>query len=126
MKVFRPGQPHRPGSAVKAPEVAGSKGKQFAAKLSQAERATAGTTAGARAATQPAQPAMVADLSAALAAGKLSAQAAVDKLVERIVDQQLGKAASASMRGKVAAALRQALTDDPLLAAKLRALGREG
>jgi hypothetical protein len=123
MKVSRLGPTQRSGSPVKASEVAGNKGKVFAAKLHLAERAHADTAVRAGAA---AKPAAVADIGAALKAGKLTPAAAIDKVVERVLNRQLGRSANASVRAQVGAALREALADDPLLAAKVRALSHEG
>jgi len=50
---------------------------------------------------------------------------ALDQVVERILVRQLGKDAPAATRDKIGAALRESLADDPLLAAKIRALGRD-
>ncbi len=122
MKVTRSSHVGRalPGST---PAVAGAKGKAFAAKLGQAGRAAA--SAGAERAPR-AEPARgVADISAALKAGKITAEAAIEKVVERVLEQQLGGRGSVALRSQVAAALRDALADDPLLAAKLRALSQE-
>ena len=65
----------------------------------------------------------IADISADLRAGKIDAQAALDKVVDRVVAHQVGPDAPAAVREQVGAALRQALEDDPLLAEKIRALG---
>ncbi len=58
-----------------------------------------------------------------LHAGRISAAAAVDKLVQQVLDRQLGAGAPAAIRSKVEAALRDALESDPLLGDKLKALG---
>jgi hypothetical protein len=124
MKISRPPHPASPGSAAKAPGVVGTRGKGFAAKLDQAERAL-----GARG--EPHQPAAVrgagtvSDIGADLKAGKITAKAAIDRVVERVLDRQLGKKAGVALRQKVGAALRESLADDPLLAAKVRSLGQE-
>jgi hypothetical protein len=65
-----------------------------------------------------------------LTAGKLGAHAALDRIVERVVDQQLGADAPAPAREKLRAALHDALAQgqrgegemDPFLAEKLRRL----
>jgi hypothetical protein len=123
MKISRPPHAHPPGSLGKAEALAGTTGKGFAAKLDQAERA-----ASVRSAERPAVPrkaAAIADIGADLKAGKITAEAAIDKVVERVLDRQLGKTAGAALRGKIGAALRESLADDPLLAAKVRALSQE-
>jgi len=73
---------------------------------------------------------LTADIAAELAAGKLGAHAALDRIVERVVDQQLGADAPAPAREKLRAALHDALAQgqrgegemDPFLAEKLRRL----
>lgn len=64
------------------------------------------------------------DIAAQLRAGSLQPAVAMDKLVERIVAQQLGADAPAAVRDSLRAALQDALETDPVLAAKLRSLGR--
>ena len=112
-----------PGSPGKAPAVAGAQGKTFAAKLGHAERAAA---AGAPQRAAPVHhSSAVADIGAELRAGRITAQAAIDKVVERVLDRQLGKQASVALRAKLGAALRETLADDPLLAAKVHTLRQE-
>jgi hypothetical protein len=65
----------------------------------------------------------IADIVADLQTGKVSAQAAVEKVIERVLAQQVGPDAPLAVREQVGAALRRALEEDPLLADKLRALG---
>jgi hypothetical protein len=123
MKISRPPHADPPGSPGKAEALGGTTGKGFAAKLDQAERA-----ASVRGAERPAAPrkaSAIADIGADLKAGKITAEAAIDKVVERVLDRQLGKTAGAALRGKIGAALRESLADDPLLAAKVRALSQE-
>jgi len=120
MKVSRPGA--RP--TFKAPEIAGAKGltakpENAAAKPVAAPRPEAGATHAASKATR------VSDIAADLKAGKLTSGAALDKVIERVLDRQLGARAPASLREKVGAALRDALADDPLLASKVRTLERD-
>ena len=55
-------------------------------------------------------------------AGKLTPETAVDKLLDRVVAQQVGPDAAAAVRDRVRAALRDALESDPLLAEKLERL----
>jgi hypothetical protein len=64
----------------------------------------------------------VADLAAALKAGTLTPQAAVDRVIDRVVEKQLGAGAPAAAREKLRAALEDAVADDPLLAEKIRGL----
>jgi hypothetical protein len=124
MKISRPpsgSQPVVPGSPS---EVKPGKGRDFAARLDK--------TAGSRqAATQPevgrtghaAKVGGISDVSADLRAGRISPQVAIDRVVERVLERQLGANAPAAVREKLGVALRQTLEDDPVLAAKVRSLG---
>jgi hypothetical protein len=126
MRVSKPPSGSFSGHPVglNAAKSAGAKG--FADKLARASRsATAGTaTAPARAAQAGGVPA-VADIGKALQTGQITPQAAIDRVVERIVARQIGPRGPAALREKLSAALRQTLEDDPMLAAKIRALGDE-
>jgi hypothetical protein len=64
----------------------------------------------------------VSDLAAELRAGKLTPEAAVDQLLERVVAGQVGPDASAALRDQVRVALRDAIESDPVLAAKVSGL----
>ncbi len=123
MKVTRSSPRVRLGSPGKAPAIAGAQGKAFAAKLGQAERAAAAARAEPTAAAQ--RSSALTDIGTELKAGKITAEAAIDKVVEQVLDRQLGPQASVALRAKLGAALRESLADDPLLAAKVRALSRE-
>ncbi|HEY4183593.1 MAG TPA: hypothetical protein VGP07_00930 [Polyangia bacterium] len=92
-------------------------GKAFAEKL--AGTSSAQTDAAAR---RPGEIS-VKDLAAELTTGKLDARGAVDQVIDRVVNVQLGQNAPAHVREQVQAALRDALESDPLLAEKLRGLG---
>jgi hypothetical protein len=120
MKISRPAHAAQPGSPGK---VSSTRGKGFAAKLARAEVAAEPSSAERPPAARKA--AAVSDIGADLKAGKISAQTAIDKVVERVLDRQLGKHAAPALREKLALALRESLADDPLLAAKVRALGQE-
>jgi hypothetical protein len=50
----------------------------------------------------------------------ITPRVAIDQVVERMIFQHLGSSATA--KNEVEAALRDRLTEDPLLAAKMRAL----
>ena len=121
MKITRP--PHvRAGAPTgKASPSAPAKGKAFTDKLAAAERPQPATAPAPTVGTRGASA--LAEVSAALEAGRLSAKAAVDKVVEVVLDRQLGPSASPALRAQLAQALHESLTDDPLLAAKLRSLG---
>jgi hypothetical protein len=136
MKINGPGQPAAPDApaaadaADKAAKREGatgasespSSGKVFSEKL-------AGITArgkpGAPQAAGPVEPTRavpVGDLAADLRAGKVTPGTAVDKVVERILDRQLGPDAPAGIRDRVRDALQDALESDPTLAEKLTRL----
>lgn len=143
MKINGGGQPPVPGAtgadgslhgeAPSGLEKAGS--AKASAATSGADKATAagkaftetlaapGTTrASEPAATRPGDPAVRA-LAADLDAGKLDTRAAVDQLIEHVVNLQLGSGASPQAREQVAKALRDAIDSDPLIADKLKRLG---
>ena len=124
MKISRTSSPHQPGSLGKAAGVGGASGKGFAAKLGavKADRSAKGATLRSEKA-QRALP--VSDIGADLKAGKLTPQAAIDKVIERVLDRQVGPKAGPAIRERLGAALRNSLADDPLLAAKVRALSQE-
>jgi hypothetical protein len=93
----------------------------FADKLKSAGTPTSTTsTTGKEAAAAAGGP--TADLAAELKAGKISPQAAVERVIDRVVDKQLGTNAPAAVREKLRAALENAVADDPLLADKIRGL----
>jgi hypothetical protein len=135
MKITGPGQPPTPGAdgVVNSADVAGDEsvaggsgpagttpsGSAFAAKLA----GTAGVDAAPAGGIPAAGGVPVQDLAADLDAGKLDARAAVEQLMDRVLDLQLGPDAPAAVRQQVESALRDALESDPLLAAKLRDLG---
>ena len=56
-------------------------------------------------------------------AGRIDAKAALDRVIERIVDKQLGPGAPAAVREKVRTALERAVADDPLLSEKIKLAG---
>jgi hypothetical protein len=126
MKVAKPPS----GSLVGRPadlagvKKAGTKG--FAQKLA---RASGAEKSHATTATQPTvragKLAAIADIAKALKAGQITPQAALDRVVERIVARRVGVDGPAAIKKNLGAALRQTLEDDPMLAAKIRALGDE-
>lgn len=120
MKVTGPGSGLPPEGATPPEEAAGAGGPAFAEKL---ERAGGTPDAGRAAEAQSGKPGDIADISAELTAGRISAQTAVDRVIGRVLDRQVGADAPTAVRERVEAALRQALEDDPVLAEKLRSLG---
>ena len=126
MKISRTSSPVQPGSPGKAPSVGGAGGKGFAAKLDATKSEGVAKGAAAAGKTEKAARAVpVSDIGADLKSGKLTPQAAIDKVIERVLDRQVGRKASTAVREKVGAALRESLADDPVLAAKVRSLGEE-
>jgi hypothetical protein len=123
MKISGSGTPLPPEGAPApgADEAKGPAGKGFAEAVDRA--AGAAQTPEAGRASQAVAAGPVGDLVADLRAGKLSAQAALDKVIDRVLAQQVGREAPAAVRERVETALRQALQDDPLLADRLRKLG---
>ena len=126
MKVSKPSSGSISGRPVtlSAAKSAGAKGfadKLAAASRGQKARATSAPRPAARAGEVPA----VADIGKALQAGQITPKAALDRVVERIVARHVGPNEPAAIREKLGAALRQTLEDDPMLAAKIRALGDE-
>ena len=102
----------------------GAGGPSFADKLGAADatrRAADPTAAGAP--VGAAARGIVADVAAELAAGRIDPKAALERVIERVIDQQIGPGAPAAVREKVRAALESAVSDDPLLSEKLRSLG---
>jgi len=95
-------------------------GRKFAEMVDQTAAPRGPEAAGA----SPGAPVALADLVKEVEAGRLDPRTAVDQLVERVVDAQLGPSAPAAVRDRVQAALRDALESDPLLAAKLGQLRR--
>ena len=126
MKISRTSSPHQPGTTGKAPSVGGVSGKGFAAKLSaaKAEQVTKGALAAGKS-EKTRKAVAVSDIGADLKAGKLTPQAAIDKVIERVLDRQVGRKADAALREKLVTAMRESLTDDPMLAAKVRALAED-
>ncbi len=123
MRVSKPPSGLVSGRPGGLPAVTSAGGKGFADKLA---RASGSDKARAATATQPAAHAgrahAVADIAKALQAGQITPQAALDRVVERIVSRRVGSNGPAAVREELGAALRQTLEDDPMLAAKIRAL----
>jgi hypothetical protein len=121
MKISGSGTPLPPEGAAAAEEPKGPAGKGFAEAVDRAAGASSAAEAARAAPAGHVGP--VGDLVADLRAGKVSAQAALDKVIDRVLAQQVGRDAPAAVREQVETALRQALQDDPLLADRLRKLG---
>jgi hypothetical protein len=105
-------------SGVGGPRFADKLGAPEAAKPAGDPAATA--AAGAPRGAKGIEP--TADVAAELAAGRIDAKAAIDRVIERIVDKQLGPGAPAAVRETVRTALERAVADDPVLSEKIRSL----
>ena len=92
---------------------------RFADKLAAADEAKRPSDAAAATAARG----LTADVAAELAAGRIDAKAALNRVLDRVVDKQLGPGAPAAVREKVRAALEDAVADDPLLSEKIKSLG---
>lgn len=115
MKVTGPGSGAPPEAANDAADAspAGETGRAFAETL-DGSRASGPTSDAAASA--------VSEIAAALDAGRLTPVQAVDQIVARVVNAELGKGAPAALRERLEAILRATLADDPVLARKVRAL----
>lgn len=123
MKVSKPssslpGSPNLGPSGVKRSGASGFPEKL--AKASSAGKSRAATKASG--AARAAKASNVSDIGQALRAGQLTPQAAIERVVERVVARQAGPQAPSAVKEQLAIVLRQALEDDPMLAAKMRAL----
>jgi hypothetical protein len=124
MKVSRPASGSPSGSKGGIAEVNSSGATGFAEKMAKASGAGQAQASAQTAATaQTARVSSVSDIGQALKAGQITPQAAIDRVVERIVARQAGPNAPEAVKQQLATVLRQALQDDPMLEAKVRALG---
>jgi hypothetical protein len=143
MKITGPQTPGVPGAepdaAAKGPgasdkvggdKVGGTEAASKATGAKKAERSFAETLAAGRAtpsapvaprATGAVDP-LTSDIAAELKAGKLAPEAALDRVVERVLDKQLGANAPAALRDQVRNALRDTISSDPMIADRLRGL----
>ena len=133
MKVNGPGQPPAPAvpdSEIgnKADKASKAPGGPADAEKSFAERVAGPRGSEAAAAATPARTAprpgdvVVNDVAADLRTGKLTPQAAIEKVLDRIVERQIGPEGSSAVRDQVRSALQDAVENDPLLAGQLRDL----
>jgi hypothetical protein len=127
MKVTGPkaGAPGTEPEAIKSPEAPGPKaaGPEAANKKSFAETLAAGR---AGPTPDPGQvrgaETLTAHIAADLKAGKLAPEAALDRVVELVLDQQLGTDAPVALRDQLRDALRDTISSDPFLTERLRGL----
>lgn len=132
IKVTGPGSGPNAGGAEgpTGPESAGKAGKSAAAGKAEgggkafAETLAAGhaTPAGAARGAAGTDP-LTADIAADLKAGRVDAKGALDRVVEAVLDQQLGKDAPPALREQLRSALQDTVSSDPMLAERLRSLG---
>jgi hypothetical protein len=136
MKITGPQTPGVPGAepdaAAKGPGASDKVGAADAASkttgANKTERSFAETLAAGRTAPVSAPRAtgavdpLTSDIAAELKAGKLAPEAALDRVVERVLDKQLGADAPAALRDQVRNALRDTISSDPMIADRLRGL----
>ncbi|HEY2728407.1 MAG TPA: hypothetical protein VGK52_00610 [Polyangia bacterium] len=134
MKVTGPGsQAGVPGAApdaASAPDaVKGKAGTTGAEKPEGANRTFAETLGAGRPAPEAVPPRagaadpLTSDIAADLQAGKIDPKAALDRVVERVLDHQLGADAPATLRSQLRDALRNTISSDPFITERLRGLG---
>jgi hypothetical protein len=123
-----------PSDDPKSESPSGVGGARFADKLGAPDAAKPAGGPGAAAAPgtapatrgpkeiDPKEIGLTADVAAELAAGRINAKAALDRVIERIVDKQLGPGAPEAVRETVRTALERAVADDPVLSEKIRSL----
>lgn len=87
-----------------------------------AERASAARAAAAAGESRRASP-VAQDLGAALEGGRVGVKEATQKLIDHVLDQQVGPDAPVALREKLRSVLAESLENDPVLKDKLRALG---
>ena len=124
MRVSKPPAGSLSGLPVGLPAAKGAGAKGFADKLARVSGTAKARTAAAPAA-RAGRVSSVADIDKSLKAGQITPQMALDRVVERIVARRVGPDGPTAVREKISAALRQTLEDDPMLAAKIHALGDE-
>ncbi len=116
-----------PVSPVQTEKLAAAKATAdapFGDKIDAAIAASpAGAVAPAARATAGQAEHFAADIGANLGAGRITPDAAINQVIHRILDRQIGADAPAAVRQRVDAALRDALESDPMLLEKVRSLG---
>lgn len=123
MKVSRPPSgPSSPKAGVAEVKHSGATG--FADKLAKASGPGKMQATQASGAARATKVSSVSDIGQALKSGQITPQAAIERVVERVVARQVGANAPATVKQQLATVLRQALEDDPMLTAKVRALTR--
>jgi hypothetical protein len=118
MKITPPSTPPSPETNPVS-KIEGKENRDFAAKLDQSRSIQEVELAKSQ---PPTQIGKVTDIATDLEAGRCTKTVALERVLERVLDQRLGSNAPAAVREQVGAALRAALVEDPLLAAKIASL----
>jgi hypothetical protein len=123
MKVTGPGSQAPTGAAEEAKAPQTTEGPSFNDKLERASGSTSSSGTGGTAKTSTPGK-MTGDIAAALARKDITPETAVDQVVNRILDKQVGAGAGtkSATRASVESALRDALETDPVLQAKVKSL----
>jgi hypothetical protein len=122
MKVTGSGPQVPTGAADEAKPAENAKGPTFADKLESTAAPTQTTSAGAGARTSSAGGKLTGDIAEALVNKEITPEAAVDQVVNRILDKQVGPGTKSATRASVETALREALESDPVLSSKVKSL----
>jgi len=122
VKITGPGSPPPPPSLDQSQGVEKTGGKEFADKIDKTTGPAAAQGAQSARSTAPTGQPLTGDLGARLERGEITADAAVDQVVEKVLDRAVGPDAPAQTRGEVETALRGALETDPNLAKKVKSL----
>jgi len=120
-KAGKAARGERSSSAAGDPAESSQVGKTFGERLEASRPSEKVRAARAPQVGEPARMGVVpvSDVAADLRTGKLSPQDAIEKVLERVVSQQLGADAPPAVRDRVRTALQDALESDPLLLEKL-------
>ncbi len=122
MKIRGPGSGQPTGEAGDASEVERSGGKAFTDKLDKSESVAGTTSAQSKPPEAEREKSFVSDIGDALESGAITPEAALDQVVGRVLDNQLGADAPSKLRTKVESAMRDAIETDPVLGAKIKSL----
>jgi hypothetical protein len=104
-----------------ASDVERASGKDFLGKLDKTAAASGPTPAKPPEADKP--KSFVGDIGERLESGELTPQQAVDEVLERVLDKQLGAEASPQLRSEVASRVRNDMENDAFLKGKIDSLG---
>jgi hypothetical protein len=121
MKVTGPGSQIPTGAPEETKATDAKEGTGFADKLDRTAETNQGSPATPAARTTP-QGKLTGDIAAALARKEITPETAVDQVVSRILDTQVGPGTKSATRASVETALRDALETDPVLSAKVKSL----